>query len=478
MGLFGFGKNDPETIGDRWYKKSLRATDRKLEYLRKSASLGSKMGMMGLARHYWEYYADDTAMIRQAAALAEKAEAAGAEPDNVLLGHIYDHLGRKEEAAERCRRGAEQGDGWCQYKTAQNYDVGGLFEENADKARIWYEKAAQQNVAGGLCGLGGLYRDGRGVEKNEPLSHSLLSSAAQLKDLTACGYLAWDYLHGEHGCPVDYEKAASYAQKGIWKWGGETRCRYVMGVLDCEGLGGVPENYAIGWLTLRELNDDGFEPASAAMEKCYQHRLVREDKYYLKAKKIGTREAMKQAAADGLTANLFFLQEAADRLAAGETLTDEELKGYVKNFSRSFSELLRLPPQKLIHPLLDAAAARGRELLYSGSFRSALDLVEETRYANHPGCQFVQASAYFYLYLQKYDIVWDSSKRDESIQYCRKFLDNPEVSRNEDYAEECKDVEGFLKHLHFIKDINEEAIRKSVDRQNRRFEEKQRQEQD
>lgn len=154
------------------------------------------------------------------------------------------------------------------------------------------------------------------------------------------------------------------------------------------------------------------------------------------------------------------------------------MKGYVNNFSRSFSELLRLPPQKLIHPLLDAAAARGRELLYSGSFRSALDLVEKARYANHPGCQFVQVSAYFYLYLQKYDIVWDRSKRDESIQYCRKFLDNPEVSRNEDYAEECKDIEGFLEHLHFIKDINEEAIRKSVDRQNLRFEEKQRQEQD
>lgn len=42
MGLFGFGKNDPEIIGDHWYKKSLRATDRKLEYLRKSASLGSR----------------------------------------------------------------------------------------------------------------------------------------------------------------------------------------------------------------------------------------------------------------------------------------------------------------------------------------------------------------------------------------------------------------------------------------------------
>lgn len=269
MGLFGFGKNDPETIGDRWYKKSLRATDRKLEYLRKSASLGSKMGMMGLARHYWEYYANDTAMIRQAAALAEKAESAGAKPDNVLLGHIYDHLGRKEEAAERCRRGAEQGDGWCQYKTAQNYDVEAFLKRMRTRPASGMKRRRSKSWQEAYAVWGGLYRDGRGVEKDETLSHSLLSSAAQLKDLTACGYLAWDYLHGEHGCPVDYEKAASYAQKGIWKWGGEIRCRYVMGVLDCEGLGGVPENYAIGWLTLRELNDDGFEPASVAMEKCY-----------------------------------------------------------------------------------------------------------------------------------------------------------------------------------------------------------------
>ena len=52
MGLFGLGKKDPAAEGDRWYEKSLRSGDRELEFLRKSVSLGSKKGMMGLARFY------------------------------------------------------------------------------------------------------------------------------------------------------------------------------------------------------------------------------------------------------------------------------------------------------------------------------------------------------------------------------------------------------------------------------------------
>ena len=469
MGLFGMGKKNPEAEGDRWYEKSLRGGDRKLEYLRKSASLGSKKGMMGLARYYWEFYADDTATIRQAAALAEKAEAAGAAPDDALLGRIYDHLGRKEEAAERCRRGAEQGDGWCQFKTGQNYDAGGLFEGDADKARVWYEKAAQQNEAGAFGGLGVLYREGRGVEKDEKRSHSLLSAGAQLGDLTACGYLAWDYLRGEHGCPIDYEKAAAYAQKGIWKWGGETRCRYVMAILRCEGWGGVQENYDEGWLTLRELGRAGFKPAEAAREECYRRRLTREDKHYRKAKAAGTREAMEQAAAAGsLMANLYFLRESADRLAAGETLTDEELLGYLKNFTRCYHGLFAAPPREILYPLLDAVTDRGLEYLDSKSYRSALDLVHDACLSKHPGCQYVRITAFCCLKAEF--TAWESTF-DEGIRYCREFLDNPEASQDEKYARMYKHVEKHLESLQFLKSLRGELVHKSSEQWRQRLEE-------
>ena len=163
MGLFGLGKKDPAAEGDRWYEKSLRSGDRELEFLRKSVSLGSKKGMMGLARFYLKHADDDAGKMREAASLMERAEAAGAPPDDVTLGHIYDILGRKEEAAERCRRGAAQGDGWCQYMTGRNYDAGGLFEEDADKARALYEKAAEQNVAGAFGALGAPLPGGAGA---------------------------------------------------------------------------------------------------------------------------------------------------------------------------------------------------------------------------------------------------------------------------------------------------------------------------
>ena len=108
MGLFGLGKKDPAAEGDRWYEKSLRSGDRELEYLHKSVSLGSKKGMMGLARFYLKYAADDAEKMQQAASLMERAEAAGAPPDDVTLGHIYDILGRKRPpsaAAGGRRRG-------------------------------------------------------------------------------------------------------------------------------------------------------------------------------------------------------------------------------------------------------------------------------------------------------------------------------------------------------------------------------------
>ena len=88
MGLFGLGKKDPAAEGDRWYEKSLRSGDRELEYLHKSVSLGSKKGMMGLARFYLKYAADDAEKMQQAASLMERAEAAGAPPDDVTRGHI------------------------------------------------------------------------------------------------------------------------------------------------------------------------------------------------------------------------------------------------------------------------------------------------------------------------------------------------------------------------------------------------------
>ena len=459
MGLFGLGKKDPAAEGDRWYEKSLRSGDRELEYLHKSVSLGSKKGMMGLARFYLKYAADDAEKMQQAASLMERAEAAGAPPDDVTLGHIYDILGRKEDAAARCRRGAEQGDGWCQFKTGQNYDAGGLFEEDADKARALYEKAAEQNVAGAFGALGALYREGRGVKKDEKRAHSLFSAGAQLGDLTACGYLAWDYLHGTGGCRQDDMKAAQYAQKGVWKRGGENRCRYVMAVLRCEGRGGVPENYADGWGMFRELGWAGFEPAKAGLEECARRRLTRPDKYYLKAKAAGTREAMAEAAAeDSIMANLYFLQESADRLAAGEALTDDELRSYLKNYTRCYGNFAH-PPREVLYPLLDAIAARGKELLEAKSYQWAWDLAYDTRFSDHAGCQFVLAWAFFAI-----EGLRDPNQVDEGIAYCRKFLDNPEAPQLADYEEMRKRINLNLSIMEIQKYGSEKKAREYRDK--------------
>ena len=298
------------------------------------------------------------------------------------------------------------------------------------------------------------------MKKDEKRAHSLFSAGAQLGDLTACGYLAWDYLHGTGGCRQSDEKAAQYAQKGVWKRGGENRCRYVMAVLRCEGRGGVPENYADGWGMFRELSWAGFEPAKAGLEECARRRLTRPDKYYLKAKAAGTREAMAEAAAeDSIMANLYFLQESADRLAAG----GKTHRRRAAQLSQKLHPLLRqLCPSAPGGPLSPAGRHRGPgDGAAGGQVVPVGPGIWPTTPASrdHAGCQFVLAWAFFAI-----EGLRDPNQADEGIAYCRKFLDNPEAPQLADYEEMCKRINLNLSIMEIQKYGSEKKAREYRDK--------------
>ncbi len=62
-------------------------------------------------------------------------------------------------------------------------------KQDFSKARKYFERACGLNNGGGCNGLGGLYQNGQGVEKNLTKAAYLYSRACELKDGWGCSFL-------------------------------------------------------------------------------------------------------------------------------------------------------------------------------------------------------------------------------------------------------------------------------------------------
>ncbi|UOR95735.1 tetratricopeptide repeat protein [Helicobacter pylori] len=71
------------------------------------------------------------------------------------------------------------------------FNLGMLSYDKQDfsKAKEYFEKACDLNNGGGCNGLGVLYKDGQGVEKNLTKAAYLYSKACELKEGDGCGAL-------------------------------------------------------------------------------------------------------------------------------------------------------------------------------------------------------------------------------------------------------------------------------------------------
>lgn len=388
MGLFGFGKKkgpqpSPEELGEQYYRWSKTDRSREQAYLELAANQGHSQAMMELGRYYMQHYPRDISKLRQAAELMEKARAAGVTADMRALAELYEQLGDAGRAAQYYLEGANDGDAACQYRTGRNYELGRGVERSDAEAARWYAKAAAMGVIDACTALAQMYQEGRGVQQDPDKACALLEAAGKYGNVKICSDLAWRFFHGEAPCPQDDAKAAHYAGLCLKKKADDQRCRYVHAMLQSEGRGGVAEYYRNACAVLRELIDEGFEPAKSGLEQCKQRRYERTDGLYLRAKEANDRALMDEAARNGCgDADIWFIQEAAARIGRGEKLSEQELLKYMGYYRLSQFQSKGMPHEYL-YPLLNQAVAMARTLTLQTEYRRAYDLVQYTYGSEH-----------------------------------------------------------------------------------------------
>ena len=99
-----------------------------------------------------------------------------------------------------------------QYLKGEAYYFGtDTVQQNYKKAFTWYQRAALQGHPFAQCQLGLMYRDGRGITKDEKKAFDWFMKAAKNQQSCPRGkfYVARSY-HFGNGVPVDYEKAVKW----------------------------------------------------------------------------------------------------------------------------------------------------------------------------------------------------------------------------------------------------------------------------
>ncbi|GAA9768217.1 hypothetical protein VN0297_05180 [Helicobacter pylori] len=77
-----------------------------------------------------------------------------------------------------------------------NLGIKSYEKQDFSKAKGYFEKACDLNNGGGCNGLGVLYKDGQGVEKNLTKAAYLYSRACELKEGDGCGALGALFIMG------------------------------------------------------------------------------------------------------------------------------------------------------------------------------------------------------------------------------------------------------------------------------------------
>ncbi|WP_088357201.1 tetratricopeptide repeat protein [Helicobacter pylori] len=98
-------------------------------------------------------------------------------------------------------------------------------KQDFSKAKGYFEKACGLNNGRGCNGLGDLYDDGKGVEKNLTKAAYFYSKACELKDGWGCSFLGGLYYNGD-GVKQDSKKAAALFKKAC-KLGYKKACEMI-----------------------------------------------------------------------------------------------------------------------------------------------------------------------------------------------------------------------------------------------------------
>lgn len=106
-----------------------------------------------------------------------------------------------------------------------NLGIKNYEKQDFSKARKYFEKACDLNNGGGCNGLGVLYKDGQGVEKNLTKVAYFYSKACELKDGWGCSFLGMLYYNWD-GVKQDSKKAVALFEKAC-KLGYKKACEMI-----------------------------------------------------------------------------------------------------------------------------------------------------------------------------------------------------------------------------------------------------------
>jgi len=195
-------------MGEYYYYGNKKTS---ISWYEKAAEAGDIEAIVKLGKIYWDFLCDEKKNKKENFEKAiywyEKALEAGKQECMRLLGSVYEAVGDKEnmfywyEEAMKYEDSSQNWKGWCKYsdesttkKLALLYWEGnGFLEQDYEKAFFYFKKIADRQIAARAQGekfdyfrhekpsyyyLYEMYRDGKGVEKNEEEALKYLKEAA------------------------------------------------------------------------------------------------------------------------------------------------------------------------------------------------------------------------------------------------------------------------------------------------------------
>ncbi|MCT7461342.1 sel1 repeat family protein [Aliarcobacter cryaerophilus] len=163
---------------------------------------------------------------------------------------------------------AKKGDAKAQNGLGVMYQNGLGVDKNYKKAFEWYEKAANQGDPIAQNNLGFMYENGYGVEQDYKRSRQWYEKAAEKGDPAAKYNLGRMYLGGEEFSVYhDHEKAVDLFLQSANQ--GYTKAQLKLGTMHQSGLAGVDESYAKAAYWLQKAADKGDSEAQNLLGVMY-----------------------------------------------------------------------------------------------------------------------------------------------------------------------------------------------------------------
>ncbi|MBK9083558.1 MAG: SEL1-like repeat protein [Rhizobiales bacterium] len=164
------------------------------------------------------------------------------------------------------REAATGGDAAAQYEMASRFADGRGVTRDLKAAAMWFEKAAEHDLAPAQYRLGSLYEKGLGVPRDLPKAKALYQRAADRGNARAMHNLAVLVAEGAGGKP-DYAGAAQWFRKAAEF--GVRDSQYNLAILYARGLG-IEQNMGLSYLWFSAAAKQGDEDAAKKRDEVAQ----------------------------------------------------------------------------------------------------------------------------------------------------------------------------------------------------------------